>query len=77
MTSQSTEPMRGRDLRQRRVDARVSQTALAEALGMNRTVLSLIENEHAPSDAAFTARYLDALEALTTGVPSERPVVAP
>ena len=54
----------GRDLRQTRIRARVIQTELAEVLGMHRSLLSAIENEHSPFDLALERRYLTAVHEL-------------
>lgn len=54
----------GRSLRYERMRARVTQTALALRLGLARTALSLIENERVPCNAAFAARYREALKSL-------------
>ena len=54
----------GRDLRQQRINAHVTQTDLAAALGIPRPTLSQIENEHLPLDEPFAARYRKALRAL-------------
>lgn len=56
--------VRARDLRQERISARVTQTALAAHLGMNRTVLSLIENEHTPLSEDFVTTYRAGIEAI-------------
>lgn len=60
--------LRARDLRQERVHAGVTQKALADALGMHRTVLSLIENEHAPISDEFIDQYRSALQGLAEAV---------
>ena len=56
--------LRGRDIRQARIRAKVTQTVLAEALGMHRSLLSAIENERSPFDLAFERRYLAAINEL-------------
>jgi len=63
MSDAASLPM-GRDLRRERMEARVSQEAIAKSLGINRTWVSGIENEHVPVDGDFVQRYRNALRAL-------------
>lgn len=56
-----TAAMQGRDLAAERVRARVRQNEVAAVLGVNRAVLSFVENEHAPLTPEFARRYLEAV----------------
>lgn len=60
----NTEEMRGRDLAAERVRARVAQGDVAAALGLPRSAISMIENEHTPTDSEFNVRFMDAVRAL-------------
>ena len=56
--------LRGRDLAAERVRARVQQRDVAAVLEVHRSVISLIENEHAPTNEEFCERYLAAVRQL-------------
>lgn len=55
--------MNGSQLRQEREASGVSQERLAEAMGVNRSYVSQIENRYRITDA-LVARYLAALRSL-------------
>lgn len=56
----------GRDLRQERIQASISQTDIARAMDEPRWKVSLSENEHVPMTIDFVQRYRQALERLAS-----------